>query len=73
MPGDPVSVRCHLCGESIPAITETAFYRAVDHALDNHRAELLAAPDSTRDMFSIGQRAATKRPVRVHPHGWVWR
>lgn len=52
----PVIVRCHLCPDVDGRIVTTAgraWTVAMDHALDEHRAALLADPDATCAAFTV--------------------
>jgi hypothetical protein len=64
----PVLVRCSLCTRPNPAglivsTAERSWADAIDHALDMHRAELLADPELTQDAFTI----TTGDPSRPTP------
>jgi hypothetical protein len=49
-------LRCHLCPEAAQLLEATpaaAWYTAIDHALDQHRPELLDAPADTQQCFTV--------------------
>jgi hypothetical protein len=62
-PKQPLIVICELCGERIPTFRAGAWYAAIDHGLDVHRAQLLSAPENARRYFRVTHRAG--RPARL--------
>ncbi len=82
MPDDakfPITVTCEWCGDRLLSTRGSAYYDAIDHALDRHRLKLLADPDDAGRAFTVSQPGAggtgrrRLRPERTHPHGWIWK
>jgi hypothetical protein len=64
---DPITVTCHLCPEGDGQIVTTwprSWYAAMDHALDHHLAQLIAAPGDTQRSFTVNRLG---RPRRLAP------
>jgi hypothetical protein len=64
-PYQPLVVVCELCAERIPTYRKDAWYTAIDHGLDFHRAQLLSTPEHARRFFRIV--TPVGRPARI-PH-----
>ncbi len=52
-PTQPLLIDCALCGSHIVTERRSAWVDAIDHALDEHRAQLLATPEYARRYFRI--------------------
>jgi hypothetical protein len=65
-PQQPLIVACELCDARIPTFRRSAWIDAIDHALDEHRAKLLASPGYARRWFRITHQA-DGRPARLTP------
>lgn len=72
-PQQPLVIACELCRAAlaplpahIPTFRHCAWYDAIDHALDEHRRELLATPRYARRWFRITH-LADGRPARLTP------
>ena len=62
-----VEVRCHLCrphADGLIVTTTRAWWDAVDHALDEHRAQLVAAPNDTQRAFTVSDVRGVVTPLR---------
>ena len=49
----PVLLRCDICATRIASTAAGAWVDAIDHALDAHRAALLADPVAVQDQFTV--------------------
>lgn len=72
-----VLVSCGLCGDRFGAEPDDAWRLAIDHCLDEHRATLLADPDSAGRNLTVAFPASGADPAReLHPvhtaGGWGW-
>lgn len=65
-PQQPLIIACALCPARIPTVRNRAWITAIDHALDEHRARLLASPGYARRWFRITHQA-DGRPARLTP------
>jgi len=63
-PQQPLTICCELCDARIPSSRIKAWYEAIDHALDFHRATLLATPEYARRYFRVTN-PATGKPARL--------
>lgn len=52
-PTQALIICCEWCGSSIPTFRRQAWVDAVDHALDEHRVQLLATPEYARRFLRI--------------------
>lgn len=66
LPTQPLLVACGWCGESFPTLRRSAWLDAVDHALDEHRVQLLATPEYARRFLRIVN-PETGRQARLAP------
>lgn len=55
LPTQPLLIACSWCGPgaSLPTFRRQAWHDAIDHALDEHRAQLLAHPEYARRFLRI--------------------
>lgn len=64
----PVVVSCHMCAGAneghIVTTGSRAWTAAMDHALDRHRAELIADPEGAQNAFTVN---AAGRDEPLHP------
>jgi hypothetical protein len=68
LPTQALLIHCGWCDQSLPTFRRQAWMDAVDHALDEHRAQLLATPEYARRFLRIvnpetGKRARIASPT----------
>lgn len=59
----PLIVSCEWCDEKLLTSLDRALYDAFDHAIDTHRAVLLAEPEKLDQRFTV--RAARPETFRT--------